>query len=318
MPKQQRIIEVYQSWGDQHGDSTSHLWFDTCGDSKWASGYGVEAQRCGEQGYTIGVRASDMASIHIKLVTYLHNNDIENVKKLLTRQFIYPGMISRNYPQNNHSHGEWNESGYETYYTRPVIEALFFDKPAVFHSIVEAILGINDPAIYQAFEQCLAGTDLSAAVLFEWDFTTQQNVLKEIADIKQYGEQLKADKSDALAVVKGEHAISLADKLDKQLNGMHMGKCNHLDAMNRFENLKLKMDMLLDLHSKDASFAVHRGYKHCITNLLSISFSAGIANAINRVVTGNWLFFDKTATEEKVSGIHQALGFSPEVRVELK
>jgi hypothetical protein len=317
VPKRQKIIAVYQSWGDQHGDSSSNIWFDAYGNSKWASRYGAEARKYEEQGYTIGVRASEIASIHIRLVTYLHNKDIENVKKFLTRDFIYPEMISHDYPQNDNSHGEWNETGYETYYIRPVIEALFFDKPAVFHLIIETILEINDQAIYEAFEQCLAGTDLAAASLFEWGYASQQNVLKEITEIKRYGEWLKEDKSDALAVMKGDYAISLADKLDKQLINMHMGKCNHLDDKNRFENLKHKLDMLLELHSKDESFAVHRGYKRCITNLLTISFSAGLANAINRVVTGSWLFFDKTATEEKISGIHHALGFSPEVRVKL-
>jgi hypothetical protein len=39
------------------------------------------------------------------------------------------------------SYGEWFNSGYESYYVRPVVEAFFYDSNKFFQTIIDNITG---------------------------------------------------------------------------------------------------------------------------------------------------------------------------------
>ena len=68
--------------------------------------------------------------------------------------------------------------------------------------------------------------------------------------------------------------------------------------------------MMNNLHGRgtDTLLSEHHGCKQIVANFFSILFSAGLLNLINRCVTGQWMFFNKTRSENKVSNVELALG----------
>jgi hypothetical protein len=316
MPKRKTEIEVYQCWDSQNGMDCSNIWYDPCGNSIWLQPIEKEeAKYYGELGYTVGVRASDMAAIHIKLIIAIHNKEVEQIKHLLSRDFIYPEKISQVYPNLDDRSKRSPEAKYEVYYTRPIMEAIFHDNIAVFDSIIEAILAVNDADINQVLIESLARTDMSNHMLFGWNHSMRSLVLRQIAEIRAYGETLELHKvQDTLAAARGHQVIVLAHRLAEKIHALEISKLPRTKNEKMLHILKFKLELLMELHSKDETFMTHRGYKRCITNILSIAFSVGIANLVKRSLSNEWLFFNKTTTQEKIDAVHHALGFEADMK----
>ncbi len=323
MPKKLTRIIVYKTWGDQHGDYNEHIWSDEAGKFIWQQNNNYDqTTEFQKAGFTRGLVESDYSPIHIEITKALSNEDVNAVKIILSRYFIYPGIISHSYPTSDCSKGEWSDYGYEEHYTRPVIEALFLDKPDIFLDVIKTLCQLDKDELYQAFIDCMAGTDLTPGILFSWDMARRDMIGHEIDELAAYGKKL-AIHDDELTKSKGNTAISLAGSLKARFDQAPASAATTLKG--KFANLMFKLEFLQELHGEDAEFAIHRGYKRCATNIASFVFSLGLANLAYRIGTGfsregegEWLFFNKTATEEKIASMQAKLGFNPEVSVALK
>jgi hypothetical protein len=67
--------------------------------------------------------------------------------------------------------------------------------------------------------------------------------------------------------------------------------------------LEFKLGFCQKLHTRDAILNEHRHASKIIANLLSIFLTGMVANVVNYMVTGNFLFFNKTTTATMVNQI---------------
>lgn len=128
-----------------------------------------------------------------------------------------------------------------------------------------------------------------------WTETTKNNVLNGLTNLKKYGNKLIAKGID-----RGTEAVKLADQLIESIN----------DPSTKY-NEAFQRKFLKELHSKDKLFENHRGYKRIIANITLCVVSGFIgylvAGLINIKLTGNFTFFSKTTSREKVESIDSVL-----------
>ena len=148
-------------------------------------------------------------------------------------------------------------------------------------------------------------------MLFSWPEAMKNRALKEILDIDDYSKALvdnlgdkepdAIEKSRLLSGIFQKTAGRLAEKPADEENP------HKDDNISKFSTLKFKLDLVKDLHSEDATLSVHRGYlKRIAANFFSILFTAGIANLAHWYSTGNWMFFSKTTSEDKLQKLNSS------------
>lgn len=315
MPKKLTCLEVFRFWGDQHGDNHSYVWYHPSSECRWAKPFdwGKEtaaAAACKQAGFSMGVCPSSFGAVEQRLNEYISQAHAQQFEYLLAGDFIYPGRMFSCYPENDHSWGEWNESATETYYTRPVVEALFYEGPEYLKRVIDKLIAADSPGLYQAFIKSLVNTDLSPRALFAWDASMVAGVENEIASLRIYGSEISIEPEDLVAMQKGRMATNSADRLREMVAGRPPVAIAADDYKAKIQILQFKLSLLMLLRSNDELFAIHRGYKRAATNTMTFMFTAGVANLINRLATGSWLFFNKTETEERTANVQAAI-FSP-------
>ena len=308
MPKKIKLIQVYACRGDQHGDTSTYTFFDKSGES--LNAWNQEGKKSLlDAGFTKGVQPSDFDAVTTKLKTYIEAGDAAKMQALLTANFFYSKALDSVYTDNDHSRGDWNESGHEACLARPIIEALFFDKSAAFLALIDLLIAANNESLFKAFTQSLAGTDLSASMLFSWDKTMEVKAVQQVSEIRTYSSILANKANDEVALLKSRLMSNIAQQMLNRIDKKIVAdEKEDLTEKTKFETLKFKLNTASILHSGDEALSSHRGYKRCVTNFFSILFTAGIANLVNRCATGQWMFFNKTTADKKVTQAQVALG----------
>lgn len=224
------------------------------------------------------------------------NNSIE-FKNLLNSDFIYscdgndyPPYISK-YTGNRHT----ETRGYEYYLVRPVIETLFYEHTLFFRSLVSKVVQSGNIVIHSDFLDSFKEKDIPSDMFTPWSALQSFNILNAINAISVYGKKFPSDEQQ---IIRSKHAQELANLLTENLKNSPP-----LDnsSSSLVQWLDFKFKFLKALHSKDAHFIGHLGWKRVVANLASLVFSAGILNLLNLAFTGNFLFFNQTATQNMVS-----------------
>jgi hypothetical protein len=188
---------------------------------------------------------------------------------------------------------------YRYYWVRPIIENLFFEHNELFRRLVSQVALSENKLIHNSFVENFNRTDLSPEILLPWDVNTMCDVKFGVLQITMYGQQLVSESVD-----RGKYAIKLATDLNERLDTLPV-----VDNSNtaKIKWLDFKLKFVEQLHSQDSHFVGHRGWKQVIGNVASIIFSAGILNLINLAVTGNFLFFNNTKTQQLVARLDHSV-----------
>lgn len=205
----------------------------------------------------------------------------------------------------------------ESYECTTVIEALFNDKYSnACKDLIDLILLKNDDCRWCAvLWQVFFKSGLSAMDKFyDWDEEMEGQMLASLDVMQTYANTLFDIRSDlsekkytaiATMVYESKKAIQgNQNPLSEALNGVE-------ELQKWFLNLSFKLSLRKLIHENDYLLSEHRGYKRLVVNLSTILFTLGTANLINKVCTGDWLFFNKTTSLKKAEQVEDSLLLNP-------
>jgi hypothetical protein len=286
------------------------------------------------------VPVSKIDMIFADLMSYIQAGSVDKFNTLMSSRFTYPECIE-SVDAEYGTESEWWKNRYDCHYSRPMIEALFFDHSSKLLKIVDELMKQDNDALFQVFIAALNKTDVSGAMLFAWTDEMKTQVKLKLAAMHAYSVTLRGTEEDESAIIKGMNLQELHHSLQGQfaqfklenemlnkgliessmlttkskaanqisdLDVKHTPSANK-DVSSQFHKLRFKLKFAETLHNEDEWLSVHRGLKKIVTNFMTILFSGGVLNVLNRIVTGNWLFFNKTTSEEKASDVQTAIGF---------
>lgn len=194
---------------------------------------------------------------------------------------------------------------------RPFIEWVFLNKPEDFFALIDD-LSASNKALYDVFIKHLRQTDLNSSLeqLLSWDHSCAQRLETAIGSFIAYGEKLKSKKID-----KGNSIIELGQSLIEAVTAYNQKQISDsaeaLEWKKSLEHLKFKMELKALIHSKDPILNVYRGYGRLIVNIISILFTATIANFINLACTKKFLFFNEVTSTKLVDSIDEIVTKHP-------
>lgn len=193
---------------------------------------------------------------------------------------------------------------------RPFLEWVFINKPDDFSAIIDA-LNKSDENCYQVFISKLEKTDLSASIqhLLTYDENTSLALTNSIKELEEYGGKLKKDGVD-----KGKTILTVTGTLTELLQLHNQFILDSRDVcpwQKNLMNLKFRMLFRKAAHSEDNILNEYRGCGRFLVNLMTILFTACIANFINLAVTNKFLFFNEVTTKNLVDKMDNVLEFSP-------
>jgi hypothetical protein len=236
-----------------------------------------------------------------QIKSFINSKQIDVVNQLLSEDFIYPECLKKNswfnlFPKEKDTLKE----EYETYVTCPFLEVIFFEYQELFYSLLSAVVRSKDQKIYELFINKLENTDIPKHIFTKWDGMTTKNIRNGIMDIERYSGKLLKEQSE-----KGYHALALA----RNLNSLIINPPNAVDktAESKLEWLHFKLTFLKELHSKDEIFALHRGWKKIIANLVSLILTGCLMNVVKYYWTKNSVLCDKTESQKKVENLHHII-----------
>lgn len=133
-----------------------------------------------------------------------------------------------------------------------------------------------------------------------WTESKKNQVLKGIARLQEYGERLLKS-TDSEGKEKGKITVALSATLKENI-----ASTNNYNGAFQTEFLRL-----LHQHDEVLNHKRYHGFKMIITNIAFCILGLGvgylIAGIANHKITGHFLFFDQTHTEQKVEEINSAL-----------
>jgi hypothetical protein len=193
--------------------------------------------------------------------------------------------------------------------TRPFLEGLLQLNIPNFIRLVEAIAKKNDVDLTQAFIASLHNTALKPEQLFGWSTAQHNKLAKGIREIKTYCNFLKENH-----IEKGDTLLELSEVLTAESSWWQIYRyadksrlpasfdvsAAYQEDMFRLAR-KLKFCQLL--HSEDSILNKHRDQINLIADIVLGVCSAGIFNMINYITTGNFLFFNQTASQTRINDI---------------
>lgn len=315
MSKQKTKLPVAQYINDQQGSHTFIWYYNMCGESRKieqkADALNDDAAHI-EEGFLPGVQSSHIEVVRYKLVKFVQDKNSVDFIALLQVNFIYPEKPFFSLQNLNYNPEKVNDFQYEIRYTRPNIEALFFDNNRYFAHLIDLLLETNDEALFQAFRiglQNLQNTSIPENKLFAWDEHVKNQLLHQIDDLNKYGLQLQHIGGGS----KGTSIIKTVSELREKIKNKKIFPPNEkINLLDQFNLLKFKLEITKKFHDQDETFSKHRGYKRMVFNLFSIVFTGGMANIIHKRATDVWWFFNKTRTEEKIDNIQATIVNSKE------
>jgi|GEM_PF-6091698 len=180
--------------------------------------------------------------------------------------------------------------------------------------VISAVFEHQSPrAGYKSFVSSVEDTINNAPEkLFAWDETMKDEAIQSLQSIRNYGTALKGNtrwEAQRKNLIGG-----MCDYLEKQLNNFKVPDFNHLpekerSLLQKLVILNFKLEFAKSLHSEDKSLYRYKLWKQLVVNLLSIFFTAGIANLIYRASQGkkgDWLFFNKNKLEKGIEAIDES------------
>lgn len=270
---------------------------------------------------------SDAYKIYESLIRYIREGSAEELGGLLTRNFIYSGdglregdtpeeigQADDSYCYVATERIQWHTRGdtpvsaserrvFKYYYTRPILETLFFEYQDLFLELLSRVASSNDPTLHEVFIKAfMRCKDLPQDMLTPPTHKKLENLNAGIAEIKKYGGELLLSR-----VERGADAITLAHNLENTLSsdGIIPPSANRFTAS--VKSLKFNFKFSKQLHSLDDKFSKHRGWKHIITNIAALLCTGPIAHAIHYIAKGNLLFFNRTTTQSLISNVDEHL-----------
>jgi hypothetical protein len=294
--------------------------------------YQVKFRRSDRNGGTTDetpVELLDGQTIANKLVSLIDKNNVASFKKELNKLYNYP-RIDQEFSEGGNIQTDFLESEYAIHPARPRVEALFFDHPAELAKVVDALVKANNPELNAAFMASLQQTELTDDMLFSWDMKIHKNLSAALAELNNYGDLLKQK-----TISKGQVVIDLHKNLQDDLGKFVKQQSQpvsmaaiaatapsssldvkHSPVNNNLQVLQFKLNFANKLHEQDSVLSMHRGWKRILANFSTILLGF-IPLAVNRIVNGHWLFYNKTTSEEKTDNAQKALGFNKEMHFEV-
>lgn len=201
----------------------------------------------------------------------------------------------------------------KNYDSTTVIEALFHDKQSnACKEIIDMILVKDDGYRWCAV---LWGVFLKSGLadvknFFEWDEEMEGNVLDTLKMMHEYAQTL-FDKHTTLSEKKYVAISTMIYEMENAIGSNHnplRGPLSEFEEPQKwFLNLSFKLSLRKLINEDAYLLSEHRGYKRLVVNLMSILFTLGTANLVNRLSSGEWLFFNKTTTTQKAEEVEDTL-----------
>jgi len=227
---------------------------------------------------------------------------LEIFKNLLKTKFIYSEKPFAPF-ENIHLNREQLNNVIETRFTRPNIEALFFDANSLFSCLIDRLVAMNDRSLFEALIASLANTKIPADKLFAWNQSIKDALLTQIADLEKYGHVLNTKKQE-----KGQYIFNLMAQLKEKIQAREVAPNeSEISLEEKFKVLQFKLEATQLLHQQDAIASRHHGWKRVLVNMFTLLFTLTTANIGHKVRTGHWLFCSKTRTEGKMSTIQETM-----------
>lgn len=252
------------------------------------------------QDFKHGLQASNAESVAAKLFQYIDASDYDSFKRLLYGNFFYE-KLSR---CSGEYYVGWTT---EVWRVVTVFDELFFNNTEMFQGIMKKLNA--NTSMRESFYKDV-NSRKESEVLFTWTKDIEQNTKAELAKLEAYAKILDDDTElgQEKSVAVNRVITQINTLLEKQPNYSHdILRLN--TAESAFKILFFKLSLITTLHTEDQLLGIHRSWKRFITNFCTLLFSLGIANGLNYCLTGNFLFFNQTTTQEGVNGVHKSLGF---------
>lgn len=283
------------------------LWTNKLGEQCWLKTVSSPEHLIAE-GYEQPVVASDMLKIRLRLFQLIEQGNTAELIKLLKGDFIYPEVDEIDVTKAD-----------VIRFTRPIIETLFFEYSDAFLKLIDLLLKCNQDFLYRAVFDCLKNADIPHENLFAWNVGMRDAALAEVQQFNLYGLTLATKSSEDAKRKSGLIASSLQDEKNniplQQKIAEHPLETKRDSFQTSFHHLQFKLSLMKSVHAHDEQYAGHRGWKRFTANFFSILFTVGVLNFINRCVTGNWRFYNKTTTQHKVKNVDAALGLDLEEKI---
>lgn len=199
---------------------------------------------------------------------------------------------------------------YAFFEQRPMIEALFFEDPDSFIQMLERIKKRSDKkALLQVVKQAMKATDLNYDALFTFTSDDAKRLKDRISSLRSACDDIEKTKCETFTETL-KKLINLEFELKNKL------EASSSKAVTSIDIGIIKAEFVQALHEHDDKFKQHRNpfFDNVIRNLVAFLFTGGIAFGINRAVNGQWLFGQKTKTQEKVDAVDKALSYCSAAR----
>ena len=233
-------------------------------------------------------KVADPEQIKKNVLAAINQQDHKSLQTLLLSYFIYP---KRGEKYNDYYRGNWHTRSWTTQdaLTRPTVEALFIEHPAVFKELLDAVIKTNNEQLAQTFLTCCQNerVDIAKTIFLPLNEENERKLANEIISLR--------------ALDPGNPKLqSLANALATQLLAWPQ-------STSQLETLQHKLNFITTLHQEDKHFAHEPNYRKIIINILSIIFTGGLLNLGNKVFTGHYLFFRHTPTQQRIANMDKVV-----------
>lgn len=276
--------------------------------------------------------------IHNMVNFCIEQRNPEALRAFLLSDYIYPDANSRLVKIDHISPSHWIRTIKEKHYVRPIVEHLYYDKPALFNIIAHRILATNQPELINMFASACEQTDLSNELAALAKPDARKNIHSHIDNLRKYAEQLRADVRQSRVNAKSpmylrmnhvagdamppppvmsetniRSALKKAKCLDKiycslkeSAKSLFVNDPNLLSGEDKLKLLQAKLSFLSDLHKSDAVLDQHREFGQVICgNLATMVFLGAIPNIANKLYSGHFFFASQTESMKRVHAVEK-------------
>lgn len=233
----------------------------------------------------------DIIKLHQELMQAIDDGSLDSLTNILQNDFISPADAKdeiTDFTGGNHNH----YFILQAYTAENILDVLFFEHNELFYSLAQKLWATSNKAMNNCFIKCLAHSAIPPEMSSPWTDEEKQQIQLAVGALGSY-----EGHSGAKEESRKKHAHELMQQLNELLINIPQEPDDAVAWLN------YKYDFIKTLHSKDAHFEEHLGWKRVITNVASLIFSAGILNFIHWLSTDNFFFYNQTTTQSLVSDI---------------
>jgi hypothetical protein len=244
-----------------------------------------------------------LANVHHCII----NNQPNLLMDQLREEYIYPEILGNELKYETDGLRTIS-CNYDVHAARPLIEALFFDYPHKLWILIKELKKRDNEKLRLSLLNSMENTDINIEKIFSWNKEIVKSIRDQMTDMQSYAKQLEKQNTEK-SKAKSEAIVTIIRRLKIELDAFqkHYQEKDDPTTKDKLELLAFKLKFAKLLHRNDKQFEEHRGYKRCVWNILFALFSLGTAQLANKYFTGNYLFFNQTATQEKVSNLQKTL-----------